>query len=304
MPELPAPAKVNLHLKVTGLRDDGYHLLDTSFAYVDVADRLTIEAANDLQVTCSTAHLEGRQNLVHRLLAAMQKEFEVEHGVHAHVEKHLPEQAGLGGGSSDAATALLAVNAMWGLHLDRQALIDFTVPFGADIPCFLFGHASRATGVGEHLARLEAPLPAGHLVLAHPGVGLSTAEVFRRFDAENRAQLTLRGGEDTIRAESRDGAEARTESDDITVGENDLEATACDLCPPLAHLLQAMREDSVTAWMSGSGTACAALLAERDQAEALASRLHDQGLATWTHVGNLLAEHPLAANSQNMMIGA
>ena len=292
MVELLAPAKVNLSLRVTGVRPDGYHLLDTRFAYVDSSDLLMIEPADALRVTCSDPRLDGENNLVFRVLAAMQQAFGIRSGLQVHVEKRLPEQAGLGGGSSDAATAILAANEMWGLKQSRRALIDFATPFGADIPCFLFGHASHAAGVGERLVRLDIPLPTEQLLLAHPGVGLSTAAVFGRFDAVTRqaGQLTPDEASDTIRAESGAG--------DMAVGDNDLETIACELCTPLARLLSSLRKAAAKAWMSGSGTACAALLPDQEQAEALAARLHEAGLATWSHVGRLMAEHPLAASPE------
>ncbi|HKJ82816.1 MAG TPA: 4-(cytidine 5'-diphospho)-2-C-methyl-D-erythritol kinase [Mariprofundaceae bacterium] len=295
MVELPAPAKVNLNLRITGVRPDGHHLLDTRFAYVDSGDLLMIEPSDALRVTCSDPHLEGENNLVFRVLAAMRQAFGIRSGLQVHVQKRLPEQAGLGGGSSDAATAILAANEMWGLKQSRQALIDFATPFGADIPCFLFGHASRAAGVGERLARLDIPLPTEQLLLAHPGVGLSTAAVFGRFDAVMRqsGQLTPDEASDTIRAESRAG--------DMALGDNDLEAVACELCAPLARLLSILREAAAKTWMSGSGTACAALLPDRKQAEVLAARLHETGSATWSHVGRLMAEHPLAAGWETAM---
>jgi len=144
MLELPAPAKINLHLLITGRDARGFHLLDTSFAYVDAADVLHVGIADDIRVTCSDPRLNGEDNLVHRVLHALRERFDpqpgshVRRGLHVHIDKHLPSQAGLGGGSSDAATALLAANRLWGLNLDSAALIDFASPYGADIPCFLF----------------------------------------------------------------------------------------------------------------------------------------------------------------------
>ena len=284
---LPAPAKINLHLHVTGIRDDGRHELDTSFAYVDVADRLTIRTHNSLHVTCSDTHLEGKNNLVWRVLTAMREHYGVNNGLNVHVEKHLPEQAGLGGGSSDAATAIIAANHLWGLNLPPDELIAFAALFGADIPCFLFGSASLAAGIGEHLTELPAPLPQQRIVLAHPGIGLSTAEVFRRFDAG--AQLTRHGAKDTMPARSSGQALRQI----FRLGTNDLEAVACGLCPELESLLAALRGQTDKAWMSGSGSACVALVDDADAARRLAEELQHADLARWTHVGKLLAVHPL-----------
>jgi len=298
---LPAPAKINLHLAVTAVRADGYHELDTSFVYVDVADRLIVEPADELVVTCSARHLEGEQNLVYRVLAAMRPLRPDGPGLRVHVEKQLPEQAGLGGGSSDAATAMLAANRLWQLGLTRARLIDIGVRFGADIPAFLYGEASMAGGVGEVLAPLPQLPTAGALLLAHPGVGLSTATVFRAFDRQfelaraAEVALTPPQGGATMRRLSPGGDGWRW-----PVGHNDLEPIASQLCPELAALLAALRTHSERVWMSGSGTACVALLDAPAEAEILAERLRQERLAVWTHTGQLLAEHPL----QRIDIGA
>ncbi len=288
MNTLPAPAKINLHLRVTGRSDDGRHTLDTSFAYVDVRDLLTVRLAGDLRVRCSDSNLDGERNLVHHVLAAMRRHFSCKQGLEVHVEKHIPEQAGLGGGSSDAATAILAANRLWGLNLPVSELIAFAAPFGADIPCFLYGRASLASGIGEQLSPFPGNLPAGHIVVAHPGIGLSTASVFHAFDAA-AGQLTPSMRTDTMpgRPDRRDGLPFAT-------GANDLEPVACGLCPPLALLLEAMREGAGLAWMSGSGTACVALMDDAGEAGQLAENLKQAGLAKWAHAGRLLATHPLS----------
>lgn len=284
MSRYPAPAKINLHLKVTAILENGYHALDTSFVYVDVGDALDIEPAAELEVTCSQAHLNGPDNLVYRLLDAFRKAHNISKGLRIHVEKHLPEQAGLGGGSSDAATALMVANRLWETRLPTDELIRFATPFGADIPCFLFGRASIAHGIGEHLDIYPDPLPEGVLLLAHPGIGLSTQEVFACFDSMHAADpaLTPQEGKDTIRAQSLPA-----------LGVNDLEPSASALSEPLSRLLQAMRRETTSAWMSGSGSSCVALPESREAADALERKLKKSGLAAWTHIGTMQATHPL-----------
>jgi len=284
----PAPAKINLYLKVTGRRDDGMHKLDTAFAYVDIADRLVISPASELTVSCSSTHLQGRKNLVYRVLAAMRKAFSVAAGLDIHIEKHIPEQAGLGGGSSDAATAIMAANDIWQLGRSTDELIRFSAPFGADIPCFLFGRASTASGIGDQLSEYPRDLPDECFLLACPGNGLSTAEVFRYFDActaGRGSSLTPGNGGDTIRGRSQQTV--------AMLGDNDLESSAAALSPQLGRLLQRLRKEAVQAWMSGSGTACVARMKTCTAAEALATRLKQDGLAAWTHVGKLQREHPM-----------
>lgn len=298
MLELPAPAKINLHLRITGRTKQGYHLLDTSFAYVDACDVLRIEADSKLQVSCSDATLNGADNLVFRVLHALRDRYGVAKGLRVHVEKRLPSQAGLGGGSSDAATALMAANRLWALDLDSRELAAFATPFGADIPCFLFGQASMAAGIGEELSPLALMPRTQHVVLAHPGVGLSTAAVFARFDSEHDlkpGQLTPRGAKATMRAGLK-AAAARLCEAPLPLGENALEAVSEQLCPELARLLAAMRRERPASWMSGSGTACVALCDSGEQAGELAERLAAEHLAAWTHTGKLLDCHPLAGS--------
>jgi len=226
---LPAPAKINLHLRVSAALDNGYHTLDTSFAFVDICDYLHIEQSDTLTITCSRQHLNGSNNLVDQLLRQFQHQHKITQGLRIHIDKRLPEQAGLGGGSSDAASALLAANQLWDLHLNRQQLIDFATPFGADIPCFLFGRASLASGIGQHLSSYPHPLPHETLLIAHPGDGLSTAAVFSQYDSALTPQMTM----DSVRAPSQ-----------AEIGINDLQTAAATLLPSLSKLLDAIDHDA------------------------------------------------------------
>jgi 4-diphosphocytidyl-2-C-methyl-D-erythritol kinase len=286
---LPAPAKINLHLHVRAILDNGMHELDTSFVFTDACDRLTFNAAHDIQVTCSLPHLGGENNLVYRVLHAFQKHCSINNGLAVHIEKKLPEQSGLGGGSSDAATALIYANELWQRRLNRQQLIDFSTPFGADIPCFLYGRASLASGIGERLIDYPEALPNSTLLMAWPGSGLSTAEVFRHFDGhfamqlkdQDHRALTPSEGVDTMRR------------DLTSMGQNDLEASACSLNKQVSTLLQFLRRHSDYAWMSGSGSTCVALMDSKQAADALALQVKAAGLASWTHTGKLLRMHPV-----------
>ena len=281
---LPAPAKINLHLFVTAIRDDGMHELDTSFAYTDICDELEIEPCDRLKVSCSNPHLSGEKNLVYKLLDAFRKQHGITRGLSLHIIKRIPEQAGLGGGSSDAATALLAANRIWGADRPLQELITFAAPFGADIPCFLYGRASWAHGIGEKLYDYPNPLPQKVLLLVWPGMGLATSEVFRHFDHDihsGHRTLTQSGGVDTIRADS------------ASLGKNNLEGSACKLSPEVSQLLHRLREYSETVWMSGSGSTCIALFDNHVQASAASEQLKMQNPAFWTFVGKMQNRHPL-----------
>jgi 4-diphosphocytidyl-2-C-methyl-D-erythritol kinase len=280
-----APAKVNLHLAVTGVLDHGFHALDTSFVYVDAYDILSIAPSDTLQVRCSIEALSGESNLVYQVLKAFQEKHDVTQGLAVLIEKHLPAQAGLGGGSSDAATALMVANKLWQIGCTKEELIDFAKPFGADIPCFLFTQASLAQGVGEKLTPYTKDIPSEHVVLAWPGEGVSTAAAFKHFDENKFHALTDEKAGAKVRA--------RSEVGDFELGYNDLEKSAIALCSPLQDLLLLMRQQSIRAWMSGSGSACVALCHSEDDAHKLVALLQQKALVSWVHVGHFLPKHPL-----------
>jgi len=281
----PAPAKVNLHLAITDVREDGYHALDTSFVYVDVGDILHINLADRLEVRCSDAALSGEKNLVYQVLAAFKKKYNIQLGLDVYIEKVLPSQAGLGGGSSDAATALMVANRLWDVGCDVDELIHFAVVYGADIPCFLFGQASSALGVGDKLIPYLDDVPLQNIVLAWPGAGVSTARAFQYYDENNSHALT----------EEKSAAKVRARSDGLgfELGYNDLEPSAISLCKPLAAMLMRMREKSERAWMSGSGSACVAVCHSSKQAQELVRDLQNSSLATWVHMGRFCHKHPV-----------
>lgn len=298
-----APAKINLHLNITNILSDGRHELDTSFAFVDICDTLHITASKQLSVGCSIASLSGDNNLVFRVLQALKEQYSIPQGLDVYIDKKLPAEAGLGGGSSDAASALLAANQLWGLKLSKQDLIEFSACFGADIPCFLFGKASLATGIGEKLVPYPEAMPSTYICLARPANGLSTKAVFQHFDRQNskvfhaqkeiskhtssQSPLTHQESADTIRAASQGK---------VSIGENALEKSATALLPEVGLLLQAMRQKVALAWMSGSGSTCIALCSTQQQALLLANNLQQDGLADWTHAGRLLNKHPAFVN--------
>jgi len=284
MNNYPAPAKVNLHLAITDVLPDGYHRLDTSFVYVDVQDDLTITLSDILEVTCSEAALNGEHNLVFQVLQAFQKKYAVKLGLKVFVDKHLPSQAGLGGGSSDAATALMAANTLWGVNVSKAELIAFAKPFGADIPCFLFGQASLAGGVGEQLTPYSSLIPSEFVVLAWPGEGVSTEAAFQQFDKNKFHALTDEISEAKVRA--------RSDAGNFELGYNDLEDSAVSLCAPLKKLLSVMRENAVRSWMSGSGSACVALCQSEEKAKELVDLLNQKALVSWVYIGHFQNIHP------------
>ena len=184
----PAPAKVNLFLHITGRRDDGYHLLQTVFQFLDCSDELSFEVREDAQIRRLT-RVEGvaeTDDLIIRAARSLQRTAGTRKGVDISINKRLPMGGGLGGGSSDAATTLVALNRLWGLGLPLQTLADLGLDLGADVPVFVRGQAAWAEGVGESLVPIELSEP-WFLVLV-PACHVSTAEIFAAPELTRDAQ--------------------------------------------------------------------------------------------------------------------
>ena len=176
--DLPAPAKLNLFLHVTGRRADGYHLLQTVFRFIDAQDRVHLERRDDGRVV-RTVDLPGVPedvDLSVRAARALQQATGCRYGVNVALDKHLPAGGGLGGGSSDAATVLVALNRLWNTGLSRQDLMKIGLGLGADVPVFVFGQNAFAEGVGEELQAVN--LPPRWYVVVQPDASVPTATIF------------------------------------------------------------------------------------------------------------------------------
>ena len=175
----PAPAKVNLFLHVVGRRDDGYHLLQTWFQFVDWCDWIEIEPTRDghIERVTDLNGVEPVDDLVVRAATLLQSETGTSFGARIAVDKQLPLGGGLGGGSSDAATTLVALDRIWGLGLGRDRLCEMGASLGADVPVFVGGEAAWAEGVGEVLAPLAAPM--GPILILTPDCHVDTRSVFQ-----------------------------------------------------------------------------------------------------------------------------
>lgn len=190
---LSSPAKLNLMLHVTGRRDDGYHLLETVFQFIDLCDRLEFEADGSGRVTrrAGNTPVTEADDLLLRSARLLQERYGVEQGARILVDKRIPVGGGLGGGSSNAATCLLALNQLWGLGLTLAELADLGLELGADVPVFVHGRAAWATGIGERLQPIELPLP--KYLVVDPKKAVSTAEVFAARElTRNCDPLTIR----------------------------------------------------------------------------------------------------------------
>jgi 4-diphosphocytidyl-2-C-methyl-D-erythritol kinase len=190
----PAPAKLNLFLHVVGRRSDGYHEIQTVFQLVDLCDRLAFEARPDAVIRRveGPAAVPEASDLCLRAARLLQAEGGVRRGADIQLEKHIPIEGGLGGGSSDAATTLVALNEIWGLRWDAKRLASLGASLGADVPFFIAGQSAWGEGVGERLTPVE--LPARHYAIVHPGIGVRTAEVFQAIElTRNSPKTTIRG---------------------------------------------------------------------------------------------------------------
>ena len=267
----PAPAKLNLFLHVTGRRADGYHLLQTLFRFIDFGDRLRFVARADDKVIL-TNPLPGvpvESDLTQRAARLLQAVTGCRKGVEICIEKRLPLGGGLGGGSSDAATVLLALNHLWQLDLSRQRLQEIGLTLGADVPVFVFGCNAFAEGVGESLQPVE--LPAAWYVVLEPPVQVPTAAIF------GAAEL------------KRDSAPMRASDWKPGVGGNDLEAVAVSRFPAVGEHLRWLSAFG-KARMSGSGACVFAEFGTQEAAAQVASQL-PAGMRGWVAAG--LDGHPL-----------
>lgn len=175
---LPSPAKINLFLHITGRRDDGYHNLQTLFQLLDYGDQLTFNATQDSTISLSP-QLEGvssEDNLIVRAARLLQQATHTPSGCQIQLQKKLPMGAGLGGGSSNAATALLGLNRLWGTALSTSQLEDLGRQLGADVPVFIRGRTAFAEGIGEQLTPVD--LPQSWYLVVTPNIQVSTAQIF------------------------------------------------------------------------------------------------------------------------------
>jgi 4-diphosphocytidyl-2-C-methyl-D-erythritol kinase len=233
-----APAKVNVFLHITGRRDDGYHTLQSAFQLLDFCDTISLSPTKNGLIQRRTT-IEGvpeHDDLCVRAALAIQQETGSALGVEIEVEKRIPMGGGLGGGSSDAATTLLALNQLWNLNLSRQALMKIGLKLGADVPFFIFGQSAWAEGVGEILTPLT--LPTQFYVVLTPQVHVSTAKIFAH------SGLT----KDTKPLKIADFSNGTNSN----LFRNDLEKLVCEEYSAVASALEWLNQHG-QARMSGSG---------------------------------------------------
>jgi 4-diphosphocytidyl-2-C-methyl-D-erythritol kinase len=284
--ERKSPCKVNLLLNILGKQPDGFHELETILYPVNVCDRLTFErSAHGIELTCDNVMLPtDGQNLVHRAATAFLQAARIAGGVHVHLEKEIPLAAGLGGGSSNAATTLLALNELFGQPLASEKLHELAVALGSDVPFFLQNKPALATGRGEKIQPLEAfpALRGKAFLLIHPGFGISTAWAYQTL-ARFPAALNGRRG----RAQKLISA---LQTDDLRAASsgfyNSLEAPAFEKFPVLALFQEFLRANgALAALMSGSGSTTFAIAENVKTAETLVEKFESKfGQNGWTAV--------------------
>jgi 4-diphosphocytidyl-2-C-methyl-D-erythritol kinase len=245
----PAPAKLNLFLHVIGRRPDGYHEIQTVFQLIDLADLLHFRprADGEIRRSAGPAEVPAEQDLCLAAARRLRAAGAGLPGVEIGLEKRIPVQGGLGGGSSDAATTLVALNEIWGLRLPDERLAEIGLELGADVPLFLAGQSAWGEGIGERLTPLE--LPERHYAIVFPGVGISTAEVFQA------PELTRKTPETTIRGFLKAG------------GRNDCEPVVTGRSPEVRRALAWLAERG-EARMTGTGSCVFAAFADRGAAQA------------------------------------
>ncbi|PUE58707.1 4-(cytidine 5'-diphospho)-2-C-methyl-D-erythritol kinase [Limnohabitans curvus] len=241
---LLAPAKLNLFLHITGRRDDGYHLLQSVFMLIDWCDTLHFDVRDDGLITREDLTLAlPADDLVTRAARALQQASGTTLGAHIAIEKHIPAQAGMGGGSSDAATTLLALNRLWGLNWPLPKLMPLGLTLGADVPFFMGGHNAWVEGIGEKITPIQ--LPESRFVVVKPNAGLETAKIFRHPELQ-RATETATMPVFAV--------------DPYGFGRNDLQPVAQALCPEITEALQWLGSFGLSPRMTGSGSAVFAKL--------------------------------------------
>lgn len=271
---VPAPAKLNLFLHVTGRRDDGYHLLETLLVAIDMGDAITLTCRDDGAIV-RTADLPGvapQDDLAVRAATALRQATGGSLGVDLAVAKRLPLGGGLGGGSSDAASVLLGLNRLWGTSLPREDLMRIGLALGADVPFFLGGGPALARGIGERL--IPVTLPMLWVAVIVPAVTVSTASIFAA------PELT------------RNTASAKMDVFSEGYGRNDLQQAAVARFPEVAVALGNLGERSRLARMTGSGGCVFAPFASEAEAQAAVDA---RPVAMQGFVARTLARHPLAA---------
>lgn len=268
-------AKINLALHVRRRRDDGYHELETLFAFAEDGDRLSAELADGIELAISGPFGEGlstTDNLVVRAAERVKAHFEVRRGAAIRLEKRLPVASGIGGGSADAAAAARLLNRLWDIGAEHAELERLLAPLGADVPACVRSKAVYGEGVGAALREVaDAEIRSRAVLLVNPLQPVATGPVFKAWDGVDRGGLS---SDDPWRASLS--------------GRNDLEAPAISICPAISDVLALLAQSNADlARMSGSGATCFALFASEGDRDAAQSAVSKACPNWWTMASSL-----------------
>lgn len=269
---VPSPAKLNLFLHITGRREDGYHQLQTIFQFIDLCDELDFEV--DDQPGCclvgDDCGVANEKNLIVRAALSLAAHCQISQGVRISLTKRIPIGGGLGGGSSNAATTLLVLNRLWDCGLSPAELAELGLELGADVPVFVYGHASWAEGIGERLKKIELVEP-WYLVI-YPGVAVNTAAIFAA------PELTRNTPRIKISAFLRQG------------GKNDCEPVVRRLVPEVDAAVTWLNSYA-SAQLTGTGSCVFASFSDRQAAQSAARAIPGRWIAYVTRGMNRSATH-------------
>ena len=277
---LNAYAKINLGLDITGLRDDGYHLVDMLMQAISLADRITVQknGTSDIRLYSTADYIPlDEHNLAYKAAKLMADKFSSVGGVDIHIEKNIPVAAGLAGGSTDGAAVMVAVNELFDLNLERSKLMEMAVKLGADVPYCIFGGTARAQGIGEVLTRLRA-LPECFILLSKPSCSVSTKEAYERYDALK----DVKHPDINAMAESIEAGDLKGMSENMG---NVLEYVTEPLHPVIGDIKRVMRADgAVCAMMSGSGPSVFGIFEGEDRALVAKKDIETKGYCTENYI--------------------
>lgn len=285
--DIPAPAKLNLFLHIVGRRDDGYHLLQSAFMLIDWCDTLHFNKRSDGKISREDLTWAlPEDDLVTRAARALQQATGCTIGAHIGIQKSIPAQAGMGGGSSDAASTLLALNRLWGVNLPLDALARIGLTLGADVPFFLGGHNAWVEGIGEKITPID--IPASRWLVLKPDAGLETKRIFSDPNLKRDSECA------TIY-----GFAAHTFDKTLSQTRNDLQAIAQTLCPEVNQALQWLDSKGLSGRMTGSGSAVFARLNQEVQLDDVPSNFE-------VRLCSSLDVHPLQgwAPSDGLSVGS
>ena len=268
--DISAPAKLNLFLHITGRRSDGYHLLQSVFMLIDWCDTLHFDLRADGQISREDIISPlPADDLIVRAARALQAASGSPLGVHIGIEKRIPAQAGMGGGSSDAASTLLALNQLWKLNFSRAQLIHLGLQLGADVPFFLGGHNAWVEGIGEIMTPIT--VPESQFLVVKPADGLDTKLIFSDSCLKRDTETAIISG---------------FAADTFGFGQNDLQSVAQRLCPGVTQALMWLASLGLNGRMTGSGSAVFAQVLQQVDLQSAPS-------AFQVRLCNSLNAHPL-----------